>query len=87
MTTVHKLLLTLLLSGFFLGCSSNDSITIDTKGKTVTVKVKTTNGWSVSGVVTKKIQLKEGWAILTTKDCRVLIYPSESLIDVIVPKG
>lgn len=72
---------------FLFGCTSNDSTTLHTKGKVVTVKIKKNNGWTSSGVETKKIQLNERWAILTTEDGRVLVYPNESIIDIVVPKG
>ena len=69
------------------GCTSDNTTTLHTKGKAVTVKIRKSNGWTASGVITKNIQLKGGWAILTTMDGRVLIYPRESVIDIVVPKG
>jgi len=81
-------ILILLIFGWLLsGCSSSDNLTLHTKDKVVTVKVRKNNGWTSSGVSTKKIQFSGGWAILTTSDGRTLVYPSESVIDIVIPKG
>lgn len=81
------LIIPFLFISLLCGCTSNNFTNLHTKGKVVTVKIKKSNGWTSSGFSAKKIQLNGCWAILTTEDGRTLIYPSESVIDIVIPKG